>query len=225
MEAKGGPEPTNGFRPLPTVHRSQGCRRLARQRVPAGDHPAGDSHSHSPCRAESCPKTPNRQNEGISADRRYLYQFSGSGHAATANLASGEIRQIEDFCRDTPIASALSPDGRFLVAATWHELSIHDFASRKTTRISNDPHWAKTIVFSPDGTLMITGGIDGHIVLRRLPDFSLAWKLNGHLSEVSGSRDLSRRTHACLLGNRQRPALLAVGHPARGHAAGAPGSL
>jgi WD40 repeat protein len=135
---------------------------------------------------ESWPVTPSTRNHGSSNDCRYLYQFSESGHAATVELATGNVRVIQDFCREIPTASALSPGGRFLAAATWSELIIHDFNSGKTTRLPNDPHWAKTIVFSPDGTLMATGGIDGHILLWRVPDFTLVWKLSGHLSEVSG---------------------------------------
>jgi WD40 repeat protein len=38
----------------------------------------------------------------------------------------------------------------------------------------------------PDGSLMASGGSDGHILLRRVPDFTIVWKLSGHLSEVSG---------------------------------------
>jgi serine/threonine protein kinase len=135
---------------------------------------------------ESWPATPSTRNHGSSTDCRYIYQFSESGHAATAELTTGNVRVIQDFCREVPTASALSPGGRFLAASTWSELAIHDFTNGKTTRLPNDPHWAKTIVFSPDGTMMATGGIDGHIMLRRVPDFTLVWKLSGHLSEVSG---------------------------------------
>lgn len=135
---------------------------------------------------ESWPDTPSMRNHGASTDHRFVYQFSEAGHAATVNLATREIRRTEDFSKTPPTASALSPGGRFLVAANWQELVIHDFSSGKTTRQSNDPHWAKTIVFSPDGNLMASGGSDGHILLRRVPDFTIVWKLSGHLSEVSG---------------------------------------
>ena len=135
---------------------------------------------------ESWPAKPSTRNHGLSTDRRSIYQFSESGHAAIAELATGNVRVIQDFCREVPTASALSPGGRFLAASTWNELAIHDFTTGKTTRLPNDPHWAKTIVFSPDGRMMATGGIDGHIMLRRVLDFTLVWKLNGHLSEVSG---------------------------------------
>jgi WD40 repeat protein len=113
-------------------------------------------------------------------------KFSETGHAATLDLATREIRSLENFFQGPPTASALSPGGRFLVAANWQELIIHDFTTGKTTRLSNDPHWAKTIVFSPDCTLMASGGTDSHILLRRIPDFALIGKFSGHLSEVSG---------------------------------------
>ncbi len=134
----------------------------------------------------SWPETPSMHNHGASLDRRHIYQFSETGHAATFNLATREIRTLENFCQAPPTASALSPGGRFLVAANWHELIIHDFTTGKTSRQSNDPHWAKTIAFSPDGSLMASGGTDSHIQLRRTTDFTLIGKLSGHLSEVSG---------------------------------------
>lgn len=134
----------------------------------------------------SWPKTPSMRNYGSATDGRHLYQFSESGHAATLDLVSGGVRSIEGFCQEQSTASALSPGGRFLVAATWQDLIIHDFSTGKTIRQSNDPHWAKTIVFSADGSLMASGGSDGHILLRRTTDFTITGKLLGHQSEVSG---------------------------------------
>jgi eukaryotic-like serine/threonine-protein kinase len=139
-----------------------------------------------PIPSASWPETPSMRNHGASIDHRHIYQFSETGHAATFALATREIRSLENFCFGPPTASALSPGGRFLVAANWQELIIHDFTTGKTTRHPNDPHWAKTIVFSPDGTLMASGGTDGHIFLRRTTDFAIIGKLSGHLSEVSG---------------------------------------
>ncbi len=136
--------------------------------------------------AESWPATPSMRNHGASSDLRHIFQFSETGHAATVNLATREVRAVDSFCKGPPIASTLSPGGRFLVAANWNELIIHDFTTGKTTHQSNDPHWAKTLVFSPDGTLMASGGNDSHILLRRTSDFKVIWKLSGHRSEVSG---------------------------------------
>jgi WD40 repeat protein/predicted Ser/Thr protein kinase len=136
--------------------------------------------------AESKPASTDLPQTGVSADLSHAFQFAATGHAATVDLSTGVIRQIAGFCRADPLAAALSPGGRFLAAATWRELIIHDFTTGKTTRLSNDPHWAKAIVFTPDGTQLITGGVDGHILLRRLPDLALAGDLRGHLAEVSG---------------------------------------
>lgn len=135
---------------------------------------------------ESWPVAPGMRSHGASSDARHVYQFSESGHAATVELSTGKVRSISNFCTEPPTASALSPGGRFLVAATWNELIIHDFESARTTRQSNDPHWAKSIIFSPDGSWMASGGTDSHILLRSAPDFNIVGKLSGHLSEVSG---------------------------------------
>ena len=136
--------------------------------------------------AESKPASTDLPQTGITANLSHVFQFAATGHAATVDLTTGAIRRIEGFCLADPLASALSPGGRYLAAATWQELIVYDFTTGKTTRLPNDPHWAKAIVFSPDGTQLITGGVDGHILLRRLPDLTLAGNLRGHLAEVSG---------------------------------------
>jgi WD40 repeat protein len=151
-----------------------------------GRQQAGQPPSQLSLPEESKPNSSDLPQFGISADLEHVFQFSQSGHAATVEVQTGKIRRIEGFCTDAPLAAALSAGGRYLAAATWHELIVHDFSTEKTTRLSNDPHWAKTIVFTPDGTQIITGGVDGHIRLRRLPNFWPAGDLRGHLAEVSG---------------------------------------
>lgn len=136
--------------------------------------------------AESWPETPSMRNHGSSADGEYFYQFSESGKGIVLEVVSGNLHQLTGFCKGVPISSALSPDGRFLVAATWEDLFVYDVHTGTTLRQSNNPHWAKCLAFSPDGSMLASGGSDGHIILRRVPDFAPIWKLSGHLSEVSG---------------------------------------
>jgi WD40 repeat protein len=135
---------------------------------------------------ETLPIPDNRHLLGISPERGHLFLISGSGRANRVDLATGATNRVDGLCRLSPVASALSPGGRYLAAATWEELAIHDFGIGKTTRLPNHRHWAKAIAFSQDGRRMFTGGGDGRIIVRSLPDFALAGTLSGHLSEVSG---------------------------------------
>ena len=135
---------------------------------------------------ECRPARPDRHHAAASPDGSHVAWFSESGHAIVIDVKTAQPQAITDFCRETPLTSGLSPGGRFLAAATWEELIVHDFSTGKTFRLPNNPHWAKAIAFYPDNTKIITGGADSHIMVRRLPDLALITQLNGHLSEVSG---------------------------------------
>ena len=146
----------------------------------------GGSETIHPLPAQSAHPQATLYHSGLSAGGRYFFQFSPTGRITRLDLSDGTVLEADDFCRENPNASVLSPDGRFLAVSTWHDMWVHDFARRKTTRFSNDPHWAKTMLFSPDGKRLVTGGVDGRIHIRRVPDFNLQRTLAGHLSEVSG---------------------------------------
>ena len=123
---------------------------------------------------------------------RYFFTLHEPGCAVRLDVLTGETCIVEKMLQkpisdDDPLkAAALSPDGRFLAVASWHELVVHDFVGGETRRFSNDPHWARDIAFSSDARLMATAGIDGHIHLRQLPEGEWIATLNGHLEEASG---------------------------------------
>lgn len=130
-------------------------------------------------------KADRRDQMGVSRSGRYFHVLCGDGLAARVELGSGKASVVQHFLADDVLASAMSDDGRFLVASSWLELVCHDFSTATTLRISNDPHWARTLDFSPDGKLLATGGISGRIELRRLPDLALHATLRGHREEAS----------------------------------------
>lgn len=123
---------------------------------------------------------------------RYFFTLHEPGCAVRLDVLTGEACIAEGMLQkpisdDDPLkAAALSPDGRILAVATWHELVLHDFVGGETRRFSNDPHWARDIAFSSDARFMATAGIDGHIHLRHLPEGGWIATLNGHLEEASG---------------------------------------
>ena len=120
----------------------------------------------------------------------YAFVIQKQGIAQRVDLRDGSTQTVAMLKgltqKDELKAASLSPSGRYLAAADWHELVLHDFQTGQTLRLSNDPHWARDIAFSPDSTLMATAGIDGHIHLRRTSDGSLLARLDGHMEEASG---------------------------------------
>lgn len=83
-------------------------------------------------------------------------------------------------------ALAISANEETLALATWHDLVLHDMNTGRQTCLTNDPHWARDIAFSPDGEIFATAGIDGHIHIHRRKDGVVFQTLDGHLEEASG---------------------------------------
>lgn len=127
-----------------------------------------------------------------SGGRFFFTIHAPSGSAIRLETSSGEVKTAEGLLSEPvsegdPLkAASISSDGRFLAVATWHELVLHDFKLGETRRFSNDPHWARDIAFSADSRFMATAGINGHIVLRSLPEGAVITTLKGHLEEASG---------------------------------------
>lgn len=124
----------------------------------------------------------------------YFYVLENNGDLQRLDVRDGTVRRADGLvaggaATDNPLIAGtalLSPDGRYAVAATWHELALHDFVSGETRRFPNGRHWARDAAFSPDGRLLATAGIDGRIVLRGLPEGRIEGELRGHLEEASG---------------------------------------
>jgi serine/threonine protein kinase/Tol biopolymer transport system component len=132
-----------------------------------------------------------RQHPYLTADGRFFFLIDETGHATRVNLTNGAIADAGKLLSANAeaagefICASVSHDGRRAAIATWKVLAVHDFESGTTRRFSNDPHWARDIAFSKDGTLMTTAGIDGNIVLRALPSGEIHAVLKGHIEEAS----------------------------------------
>ncbi len=129
---------------------------------------------------------------GLVSGGRHAFAVHAPGTALRLDLLTGQTDTVSALfeqplaTKDQLKAAALSPDGRYLAIASWHELVLYDFQGHSSRRFSNDPHWARDIAFSPDSRLMATAGINGHILLRSLPDGAIIATLKGHLEEASG---------------------------------------
>lgn len=129
---------------------------------------------------------PDQSNIGITSDGSHgfisrresgattLYDLRGESAVAHGQLPAGDW-----------LASAISPDARWIAAATWNDLALLDTHTGKTTTLTNDPHWANAIVFHPDGRRFITAGVDGTLKIWSLPECQTLATLRGHLENAS----------------------------------------
>ena len=128
----------------------------------------------------------------FSADGRHV---AAAVLPRSANVLRGNVRvfdaqtgqaQLLDFPIFTP-SFALSPDGRF-VAAAGVELpsQVRDLQTGKVVASLETGDFARSVAYSPDGTLLAVGHYGGSAVLLSTRDFTqVGQRLNGHRAELS----------------------------------------
>ena len=124
---------------------------------------------------------------GMSPGRDYLFAIASNGVARIWRSADGVL--AKSFAGPAaPIRNAmLSARGRYLAISVERDstVALFDGASGRTRRLAGHHDFVSGLDFSPDGTLLATGSMDGTIQLWRTADGAPAGSLPGHLQETS----------------------------------------
>src|SRR6266498_2904773 len=91
-----------------------------------------------------------------------------------ARWGKGNIVQVE-----------ISPDGRMTAVATPLGIYLYDSETFAETRFIEAKNWLNSIVFSPDGTLLAAGSLDGTAQVLQVSDGSTQKTLKGPLSSIT----------------------------------------
>jgi eukaryotic-like serine/threonine-protein kinase len=125
--------------------------------------------------------------QGINEQGTRFYRLvADEGLIHYVDLVSGISKTHSGMPVTEYISSAISPDGRYIAAATWQTLYLLDTTSKVMQSISNAPHWASALAFHPDHKRLISSGIDGTLKIFSLLDLSTLATLRGHLENANG---------------------------------------
>lgn len=89
-----------------------------------------------------------------------------------------DLNEAERLPFDARLAE-FAPDGRRLAVAAKEDLVLWDSVERKSIWKIRQPDVTQ-VVFSPDGSLMVTGGDNRLVIVRSTADGSVRYRLNSH---------------------------------------------
>jgi WD40 repeat protein/serine/threonine protein kinase len=91
-----------------------------------------------------------------------------------------DIVQLARWGKGTINALAYSSDGAYLAAATSLGIYLYDAKTYELLRFIDVGAWVRTVIFSPDGTLLASGSDANKVQLWRISDGALVHSLEGH---------------------------------------------
>jgi WD40 repeat protein len=121
----------------------------------------------------------------FSADGKWLGSAGTDSRAVLWNVATGEARELEGH-GGRVMAIVFSPDSRTVATATPDDQAVRlfDVASGKLLHRIDGRVSGYCLRFSPDGKLLLTGGIDGRVIVRESASGEPLGELTGHTAMV-----------------------------------------
>jgi WD40 repeat protein len=125
--------------------------------------------------------------QGISPEADHFFGMGHDGKARVWDTASGQLFRTIDTLRPPIRNAVLAPHGRQLAVSVEAENAVHlyDCADGSERILSGFRDFVSGLAFSPDGSILATGSIDGTIGLWKAETGALMGTLPGHMQETT----------------------------------------
>jgi len=120
----------------------------------------------------------------FSPDGQFLAVGSGDGSIYLVCVADVSVRWLK-YGESSNVRDLLfSPDGKMLASASDHLVRFWNVQTGQLQYEIPHPGYPRSVAFSPDGNLLVSGGSDGNVYLWRVATQTLQHTFVGHTREI-----------------------------------------